>query len=128
MVLMSVVMRYGYGYTFARLRWDIRRRTDLWKSALRIGDSHALNLRNFIDETDAIYSRWDDWKLSLRDRGYEGLTIYQPVFPSDIEYQKEMRRMPKNPYKFYWARWKKAKKLKRNRKKNWQTYMPKAED
>ena len=125
MILLSVGMRYGYGYTFARLRWDIRRRTDLWKSALRIGDPHALDLRKFVDEMDAIYSRYDDWKFPLRERGYEGLTIYQPVFPSDIEHQKEMRRMSKNRYKSFMSRRKKAKKLKRNRKKNWKMYMPK---
>lgn len=128
MVLMSVGMRYGYGYTFARLRWDIRRRTELWNLALRIGDCHAQRLRKFVDDSDAIYGRSKDWKLSLRNRGYEGLTIYQHVFPSDIEHREEVRRMPKNRYKNPTARERKAEKLKRNRKKTWKTYMPKEED
>lgn len=54
MIHLSVGMRYSYSYTFTRLRWDIRRRTDLWKSALRIGDSHALNLRKRVDEMNAV--------------------------------------------------------------------------
>jgi len=128
MVLMSVGMRYRCGYTFTRLRQDIRRRTDFWETSLRIGDSHALKLRKIVDDLGAIYGSSKDWKLSLRDRGYEGLTIYQPVFPSDIEHREIVRRMPKNRYKNPMARERKADKLKRNRKKNWKMYMPKEED
>lgn len=124
MVLMSVGMRYGYGYTFTRLRQEIRRRTDLWESALRIGDAYALLLHKSVDDMDAIYGEFGDWKFSLRDRGYEGLTIYQPVFPSDIEHKEEVRRNPRNRYKNWSFRWRKAHKLKRDRKKNWKSFMP----
>ena len=124
MVLMSVGMRYGYGYTFTRLRQDIRRRTDLWESALRIGDAHALRLHKAVDDLDAIFCKSRDWKFSLRDRGYDGLTIYQPVFPSDIEHKEIVRRSPKNRYKHRSFRWRKAHKLKRDRKKNWKSFMP----
>lgn len=124
MVLMSVGMRYGYGYTFTRLRQEIRRRTDLWESALRIRDAHALRLHKAVDDLDAIYGKFRDWKFSLRDRGYNGLTIYQPVFPSDIEHREEVRRRPKNRYKHWPFRRRKAHKLKRDRKKNWKYFMP----
>ena len=125
MIHLSVGMRYNYGYTFTQLRSDIRRKTDLWKLALRIGDSHAADLREAINIMEPLYNELIDHKTPLRDRGYEGLTIYQSVFPFDIEHKEWVRRQPKSRYKGYFKRRRKAERLKKARKKNWQSFEPK---
>ncbi len=125
MIHLSVGMRYNYGYTFTRLRSDIRRKTDLWKMALRIGDSHAADLREDINKMEPIYNQLSYYRFPLRDRGYEGLTIYQPVFPCDVEHKEWVRQQPKSRYKRYPARWRKSERLKKAGKKNWKSFEPK---
>ena len=125
MIRLGIGMRYYYGYTFTQFRWDIRRKTDLWKMALHINDPHAANLQVSVLNMNAIYCKSSNWKLSLCERGYEGLTIYQPVFPCDIEYKEWSLRQSKNRFKSYFMRLRKAKRLKKAGKKNWKAFEPK---
>ena len=130
----AVGMRFGYGYTFSKFREDIRRRTGFWRLALSKNTPEALKLLKYVDfvekgetELNDKYGHYSNFKISLKMKGFEGYTIYQPVFPSDIEYKKELRCRPKNRYKGYFKRLRKAERLKKAGKKNWKSFEPKGE-
>ena len=124
-------MRYNYGYTFSMFREDIRRRTEFWKLALSkkkidLETLQLLKYVNFRDKQEAkLGNRFLKYKLTLKQKGYEGYTIYQPVFPCDIEHKEFLRKQPKNRFKGYFKRLRKAERLKKAGKKNWQSFEPK---
>ncbi len=124
----AVGMRYSYGYTFSKFREDIRRRTEFWRLALSKNTPEALKLLEYVDFVEKLQSEhtppFSIFKIPLNMKGYEGYTIYQPVFPSDIEHKEWLRNQPKNRYKRNFKRRRKAERLKKAGKKNWKLFEP----